>query len=261
MTDESLYREAADLIKNEKTQQIIDLLTEYDAQWDGWATLMGQTAGEIIAKEVALAIANYKDVKDGTITENGGTNTNKVNGVTSSTSSSSTSTGSSTASSSSSTRYHTIKSGDTLWDLAVKYYGDGNQWTKIQKANGGIDPYALAIGKKLIIPFFTGGYTGTNEGLAYLHKKERVLNAQQTSAFESLVYDFLPIIQKGLLNNGSNNNTFNNGGNVTFNKPLVSVNIDKINQNKDFDVNNGIDNLGRMLDNSLKKSGINLGKK
>lgn len=259
MTDEYLYKEANYLIANNKQQEIVDLLTEFDAQWDGWATLMGETAGEIIAKEVALAMANYKDVMDGTITENGGTNTNKITGVSSSsTSSGSTSSGSSGGSSSSSTRYHTIASGDTLWDLAQKYYGDGSKWTKIQNANGGINPYTLTIGKKIVIPFASGGYTGMDEGLAFLHQKERVLNAQQTSAFDTLVYDFMPTVKDWLV--GGSSNTFNNGGNVTFNKPLVSVNIDKLNQNKEFDVNNGIDNLGRMIENSLKKSGINLKK-
>ena len=38
----------------------------------------------------------------------------------------------------------------------------------------------------------TGGYTGNNEGMAMLHAKERVLSAQQTKAFETLVYNFLP---------------------------------------------------------------------
>lgn len=79
---------------------------------------------------------------------------------------------------------HVVVSGDTLWDLAKKYYGDYYQWTKIQKANGGIDPYRVPIGKKLIIPFDTGGYTGDwmgNEGrVAMLHKKELVLNKNQT---------------------------------------------------------------------------------
>lgn len=38
----------------------------------------------------------------------------------------------------------------------------------------------------------TGGYTGNSEGMAMLHAKERVLSAQQTKAFETLVYNFLP---------------------------------------------------------------------
>ncbi|QGJ85024.1 hypothetical protein [Lactococcus phage P1048] len=80
---------------------------------------------------------------------------------------------------------HTVVNGDTLWDLAKKYYGNYYQWTKIQKANGGIDPYRVPIGRKLLIPFDTGGYTGDwfgNQGkVAMLHKKEMVLNKNQTS--------------------------------------------------------------------------------
>ena len=34
------------------------------------------------------------------------------------------------------TRTHTFKKGDTLWGLAVKYYGSGTKWTHIAKANG-----------------------------------------------------------------------------------------------------------------------------
>lgn len=254
MTDEALYREAADLIRNEKTQQIIDLLTEYDAQWDGWATLMGQTAGEIIAEEVALALANYKDVKDGTVTENGGKNTNALTG---NTTPSTTTTSSTSSTGSDNSKSHTIKSGDTLWALAEQYYGDGSKWTKIQKANGGIDPYSLTIGKKLIIPFATGGYTGTAEGIAYLHKKERVLNAQQTSAFDALVYDFLPTIQKELLNPNGGSDTINNNNGNTFNKELVSVHVDKVINNTPYDIQNSEDNLDRMFRQSLRKSGIN----
>lgn len=45
-----------------------------------------------------------------------------------------------------------VKSGTTLWALAVKYYGDGNQWTKISAANGNIDPKKLQEGMTLTIP-------------------------------------------------------------------------------------------------------------
>ena len=54
-------------------------------------------------------------------------------------------------------RTYTIKKGDTLWDLAQKYYGNPYQWTKIAQANANPDPRKLQIGRKLIIPFDTGG--------------------------------------------------------------------------------------------------------
>lgn len=46
----------------------------------------------------------------------------------------------------------TVKSGDTLWILAAKYYGDGNKWQRIADANGIRDPRALRIGQSLKIP-------------------------------------------------------------------------------------------------------------
>lgn len=49
---------------------------------------------------------------------------------------------------------YVIKSGDTLWKIAVKYYGDGNKYIKIAQANGikSSDYGKLQIGRELIIP-------------------------------------------------------------------------------------------------------------
>ena len=49
-------------------------------------------------------------------------------------------------------RTETVNSKTTLWALAVKYYGDGNQWPKISAANGNIDPKKLQEGMVLTIP-------------------------------------------------------------------------------------------------------------
>ncbi|RKJ01303.1 LysM peptidoglycan-binding domain-containing protein [bacterium D16-54] len=49
-------------------------------------------------------------------------------------------------------RTETVTSKTTLWSLAVKYYGDGSQWTKISAANGNIDPKKLKEGMVLTIP-------------------------------------------------------------------------------------------------------------
>lgn len=82
-------------------------------------------------------------------------------------------------------REHTIVKGDTLWDLAQKFYGNPYKWTTIANANQNPDPYKLQIGRKLVIPFDTGGYTGEWAGdggrIALLHKKELVLNKNQTA--------------------------------------------------------------------------------
>ncbi|BAY91283.1 MULTISPECIES: glycoside hydrolase family 19 protein [unclassified Tolypothrix] len=46
---------------------------------------------------------------------------------------------------------HTVEAGDTLFDIAQAYYGDGNQWPKISAANGNIQPQSLQIGQQLQI--------------------------------------------------------------------------------------------------------------
>lgn len=51
-------------------------------------------------------------------------------------------------------RTHILKSGESLWSLAQKYYGDGNKWKTIAKANGIAEKDVTKIpnGKRLIIP-------------------------------------------------------------------------------------------------------------
>lgn len=51
-------------------------------------------------------------------------------------------------------RTYTIQEGEGLWDVAVKFYGDGFRWTDIAKANH-MDPNELDYvdpGTKLIVP-------------------------------------------------------------------------------------------------------------
>lgn len=49
---------------------------------------------------------------------------------------------------------YVIKKGDTLWGLAVRFYGDGKKYTKIYNANKGIikNPSMLTIGWVIKIP-------------------------------------------------------------------------------------------------------------
>lgn len=49
---------------------------------------------------------------------------------------------------------HTAVSGDTLWGLAKKYYGDGAQYTKIWEANKSLNPSPnhIYVGQKFVIP-------------------------------------------------------------------------------------------------------------
>jgi 5'-nucleotidase len=46
---------------------------------------------------------------------------------------------------------HVIVKGDTYWDLAEKFYGNGQEWKKIREANK-MRPHALKIGAELVVP-------------------------------------------------------------------------------------------------------------
>lgn len=47
---------------------------------------------------------------------------------------------------------HVIATGDTYWDLAVKYYGDGTRWRAIADANPGLHARRLPVGATLKLP-------------------------------------------------------------------------------------------------------------
>lgn len=124
----------------------------------------------------------------------------------------------------------------SLWNLAEKYYGDGTQWTKIQAANGGVDPTTLHIGDKILIPFKSGGYTGNDEGIAYLHRKEYVLNEKQTQpVLEALpkLAESLPSLEKliDLGNILAKNNIRNIMPNMLPNSNSVTIGDININGN------------------------------
>ncbi|MCI1999551.1 MAG: LysM peptidoglycan-binding domain-containing protein [Clostridia bacterium] len=47
---------------------------------------------------------------------------------------------------------YTVKSGDTLWVLAKKFYDDGSKYADIAKANSIANPNRISVGQKIIIP-------------------------------------------------------------------------------------------------------------
>lgn len=47
---------------------------------------------------------------------------------------------------------YTVIHGDTMWDIAVRAYGDGYRWPEIAKANNLTNPGLIFSGNKLIIP-------------------------------------------------------------------------------------------------------------
>lgn len=49
-------------------------------------------------------------------------------------------------------RYYTVVSGDTLWGIAKRFYGNGNRYPEIASANNIANPNIIYIGQKLLIP-------------------------------------------------------------------------------------------------------------
>lgn len=49
-------------------------------------------------------------------------------------------------------RYYTVVKGDTLWGIAQKFYGNGNKYPEIARANNIVDADKIYQGQKLLIP-------------------------------------------------------------------------------------------------------------
>lgn len=52
-------------------------------------------------------------------------------------------------------RTHTVVAGETLWQLALRFYGDAELYRLIATASGIPDPGAIDVGQRLILPDFT----------------------------------------------------------------------------------------------------------
>jgi hypothetical protein len=54
-------------------------------------------------------------------------------------------------------RTYTVASGDSLWAISDRFYGQGAEWTRITQANPSIaDPNQISVGQSLLVPVATG---------------------------------------------------------------------------------------------------------
>lgn len=51
-----------------------------------------------------------------------------------------------------SNKVHTVVKGDSLWNIAVTYYGDGFKWTEIATENKLANASLIEVGQELVIP-------------------------------------------------------------------------------------------------------------
>ncbi|MFZ5950499.1 MAG: LysM peptidoglycan-binding domain-containing protein [Candidatus Rifleibacteriota bacterium] len=96
---------------------------------------------------------------------------------------------------------HTFRSGDTLWDLAAKHYGDPTLYPVLLEVNGIDNPRTIQNGKVIIIP--------DKSSMQQIAKekdpaRKRELISQATSGQDS------PVIPPGDNNEGQGGNTSQN---------------------------------------------------
>ena len=57
------------------------------------------------------------------------------------------------------TLHYTVQPGDTLYQIAVNFYEDGDRWEIIAKKNSINDPNDLEVGRTIDIPPLYGSYS------------------------------------------------------------------------------------------------------
>lgn len=114
----------------------------------------------------------------------------------------------------------------------TQYFANDPIYTVLSKQNGFLlvrwhglsSGYTGWFRESDVTALKTGGYTGNQEGMAMLHKKERVLSAPQTKAFDELVYNILPKLVGQPVNvpRGGSASNINSTMNVNFELPNVT---------------------------------------
>ncbi|BBX31582.1 hypothetical protein MMAG44476_37158 [Mycolicibacterium mageritense DSM 44476 = CIP 104973] len=68
-------------------------------------------------------------------------------------------------------RTHTVVAGETLWALALRYYGEAELYRLVATASGVSDPSAINVGQRLIFPDFTRYTVAGGDTLAGLAER------------------------------------------------------------------------------------------
>lgn len=89
----------------------------------------------------------------------------------------------------------TVKKGDTLWNLAEKYYNDPNKWSEFKKYNIFSDPYWIYPGEQLAISYqegtsLTGGLKKRMSGLETERSKDEDMLAKKEAEMLALIEQY-----------------------------------------------------------------------
>lgn len=110
------------------------------------STMRHPSDSYVTRAEVSLEFTVVSDIKAATGPVTGGVTTAKSSSTTSKKKSTTVSQASRT---SKAPRYYIFKKGDTLYKLAIKWYGDSSRWRELADKNGIKDVRKIPVGKKL----------------------------------------------------------------------------------------------------------------
>ena len=262
LSDKEIFGEVDRLLTTGNMEEMLKLLQNYEVDYSDVGTLLGKSFADSFREEIENALDaldmlmgrknEFETPSKAPSVNTNGSNTNNTNSGGGGAVSSPAPTvqrgsrvrvnnvseaiyrDSQTSKSSGTWKGAGVSSNDTLYVV-----NDNNGRVALSRTND-INGAIGWIRKSQVSAFDTGGMTA-RDGFAMLHDKERVLSAEQTRAFNKLVYDILPQLKdlptffNGVINgvprftdNGDViSNVINNEWNITNNTPLDVETMEK----------------------------------